>query len=247
MANGRDEELERTLEYRFQRPGLLRQALTHRSATSGTTTGSPGSSQEEPLLEDNERLEFLGDAVLGLLASEYLLDAYADWKEGHLSRSRARLVNARTLAAAAKRMGLGAHLYLSRGEEKTGGRERLAMLADAFEALVGAIYLDGGLPAARQFLKRQIFDPASGSEQDQLAASDFKSALQEYLQGRGTPPADYRVVAESGPDHRKTFRVEVSSEGRALAEGEGASKKEAEQAAARQALERLAEPPGEQR
>jgi len=246
MADGREQELEGALEYRFRRGDLLRRALTHRSAV-GAHVDPLSSRQERGPLEDNERLEFLGDAVLGLLASEYLLDAYADWKEGHLSRSRARLVNARTLAAAAKRIGLGAHLYLSRGEEKTGGRERLAMLADAFEALVGAIYLDGGLAAAREFLKRQVFDLAAGSEQEQLAASDFKSGLQEYLQGRGKPPAEYRVVAESGPDHRKTFRVEVWSEGGALAAGEGASKKEAEQAAARQALERFGQPQGEQR
>jgi ribonuclease-3 len=245
MADKREQELEDALEYHFRRSDLLRRALTHRSA-AGVPAGPLSSLQERSPLEDNERLEFLGDAVVGLLASEYLLDAYGDWKEGHLSRSRARLVNARTLAAAAKRIGLGAHLYLSRGEEKTGGRERLAMLADAFEALVGAIYLDGGLAAAREFLKRQVFDLAAGSEQEQLAASDFKSSLQEYLQARGKPPAEYRVVAESGPDHRKTFRVEAWSEGQALATGEGASKKEAEQAAARQVLEHLGKPRREQ-
>jgi ribonuclease-3 len=233
MAERGEEELEAALGYQFRRPELLRSALTHRSATAGVA--------EHARPEDNERLEFLGDAVLGLLASEYLLEAYADWREGHLSRSRARLVNARTLAAAARRLRLGEYLYVGRGEEKTGGRERMAMLADAFEAVVGALYLDGGIAPAREFLKRHVFDLAAGNEVEQLAASDFKSGLQEYLQARGKPPAEYRVIAESGPDHRKTFLVEVWSEEEALAVGEGLSKKEAEQAAARQALEYLGE------
>ena len=233
MPERGEEELEAVLQYQFRRPELLRKALTHRSATVGAG--------ERASLGDNERLEFLGDAVLGLLASEYLLEAYADWQEGHLSRSRARLVNARTLAAAARRLKLGEYLYVGRGEEKTGGRERMAMLADAFEAVVGALYLDGGIAPAREFLKRHVFDLAAGNEVERLAASDFKSGLQEYLQARGKPPAEYRVIAESGPDHRKTFLVEVWSEEEALATGEGLSKKEAEQAAARQALEYLGE------
>jgi ribonuclease III len=233
MNARREDGLEDALGYRFRRPELLRNALTHRSAAAGAA--------REALPEDNERLEFLGDAVLGLLTSEYLLESYAEWKEGQLSRSRARFVNARALEAASRRLQLGEYLYVGRGEEKTGGRERMAMLADAFEAIVGAIYLDGGLAAAREFLKRQLFDQAAGEEAGQLAAADFKSSLQEYLQGRGKPPAEYRVISESGPEHRKTFRVEVRSVGQALADGEGLSKKEAEQAAARRALENLAE------
>lgn len=233
MAERGEEQLEAVLEYQFRRPELLRKALTHSSATASTG--------ERASLEDNERLEFLGDAVLGLLASEYLLEAYADWQEGHLSRSRARLVNAHALAEAARRLGLGEYLLLGRGEEKTGGRDRVAMLADAFEAVVGAMYLDGGIAPARQFLKRHVFDLAAEAGMVQLASSDHKSGLQEYLQARGKPPADYRVIAETGPDHKKTFLVEVWSEGRALAVGEGLSKKEAEQAAARQALDHFGE------
>lgn len=231
MNDRREAGLEDALGYRFRGPELLRKALTHRSAAAGPAKEAPPG--------DNERLEFLGDAVLGLLASEYLLETYAGWKEGQLSRSRARFVNARALEAAARRLRLGEYLYIGRGEEKTGGRERMTLLADAFEAVVGAMYLDGGLAAAREFLKRHLFDQATGKEAGQLTASDFKSTLQEYLQGRGQPPAEYRVIAESGPEHRKTFRVEVWSEGQALADGQGLSKKEAEQAAARRALEYL--------
>ena len=229
----RQEELEAALGYRFRQPELLRRALTHRSATAGATV-----SAESPQ-EDNERLEFLGDAVLGLLASEYLLAAFPAWREGQLSRSRARIVNARSLGSAAKRFRLGEYLHLGRGEEKTGGREKPAVLADAFEAVVGALYLDGGLEVARQFLRRSLFDYTVNERAERLAESDFKSGLQEFLQGRGQPPADYRVVAESGPDHRKVFSVEVWMEGRRLADGEGLSKKEAEQEAARRALEQL--------
>ncbi|MGA2482650.1 MAG: ribonuclease III [Candidatus Acidiferrales bacterium] len=233
MAERGEEQLETVLAYKFRRPELLRMALTHRSATAGAAG--------QVSTDDNERLEFLGDAVLGLLASEYLLEAYADWQEGHLSRCRARLVNAHALAAAARRLGLGEYLHLGRGEEKTGGRDRVAMLADAFEAVVGAMYLDGGIAPARQFLKRHVFDLAAEDGMLQLASSDHKSGLQEYLQAQGKPPAEYRVIAETGPDHRKTFLVEVWSEGHALAVGEGLSKKEAEQAAARQALDRFGE------
>lgn len=239
MAERREEELEAALGYHFRQPELLRRALTHRSATAGTAPPGAGQSSLENSHEDNERLEFLGDAVLGLLASEYLLAAFPDWREGQLSRSRARIVNARSLGLAAKRLRLGEYLYLGRGEEKTGGREKPAVLADAFEAVLGAIYLDGGLEAARQFLRRGLFDYTVNEKAERLAESDFKSGLQEFLQGRGRPPADYRVVAESGPDHRKVFSVQVWIEGQRLADGEGLSKKEAEQEAARRALEQL--------
>ncbi len=239
MAERREEELEAALGYRFRQPELLRRALTHRSAPVGAAASAAGSASAENSHEDNERLEFLGDAVLGLLASEYLLGVFPDWREGHLSRSRARIVNAHSLGAAAGRLHLGRYLYLGRGEEKTGGREKPAVLADAFEAVVAAIYLDGGLEPARQFLRRGLFDYTVNEKAERLAESDFKSGLQEFLQGRGRPPADYRVVAESGPDHRKMFSVEVWIEGQRLADGQGSSKKEAEQEAARRALEQL--------
>ena len=239
VAERREEELEAALGCRFRQPELLRRALTHRSAPAGTAASAAGNASAGNSHEDNERLEFLGDAVLGLLASEYLLAVFPDWSEGQLSRSRARIVNAHSLGAAAKRLRLGEYLYLGRGEEKTGGREKPAVLADAFEAVVAAIYLDGGLEPARRFLKRALFDFTVGERAERLAESDFKSGLQEFLQGRGRPPAEYRVVAESGPDHRKMFSVEVWIEGRRWADGEGSSKKEAEQEAARRALEQL--------
>lgn len=235
----KEEELEAGLGYHFRQPDLLRRALTHRSATASAAASAAGDASAGNSNEDNERLEFLGDAVLGLLASEYLLTVFPEWSEGQLSRSRARIVNARSLGSAARRLHLGEYLYLGRGEEKTGGREKPAMLADAFEAVVGAIYLDGGLEPVRQFLRRGLFDSTVGERPERLAESDFKSGLQEFLQGRGRPPADYRVVAESGPDHRKLFSVEVWIEGRRLADGEGSSKKEAEQEAARRALGQL--------
>ena len=174
-----------------------------------------------------------------MLVSEHLIGAFPDWSEGQLSKSRARLVNAASLCSAARRLGLGEHLRLGRGEEKTGGRGKPALLADAFEAVVAAIYLDGGLPAAREFVGRALLEAAIEAEGSQLERSDHKSELREFLQARGLPAARYDVVREDGPDHRKTFWVEVSVDGRVSATGTGPSKKEAEQSAAEQALEQL--------
>jgi ribonuclease-3 len=192
-----------------------------------------------PLPADNERLEFLGDAVLGLLASEYLLANFPEWSEGQLSKSRAQIVNAGSLEAAARRLHLGEHLRLGRGEEKTGGREKPTLLADAFEAVVAAVYLDAGLGAARGVLRRILFEHALEERGERIAESDRKSALQEYLQARGRPPAEYRLAGESGPDHQKVFQIEVWVSGECMARGEGNTKKEAEQRAARSALELL--------
>jgi len=225
------EELEQAIGHRFRQPELIERALTHRSAAAN---GVP----EGPAVH-NEQLEYLGDAVLGMLVSEYLLQAFPQWSEGQLSRSRARLVNAGSLCSAARRLGLGEHLRVGRGEEKTGGREKPALLADAFEAVVAAIYLDAGLGAAREFVGRALLHAALESDAGKLERSDHKSALQELLQARGLPPARYDVVREAGPDHRKTFWVEVSSPGMVGATGEGSTKKEAEQSAAAQALEGL--------
>jgi len=191
------------------------------------------------LPRDNEQLEFLGDAVLDMLASEYLIAAFPEWSEGQLSKSRARLVNARSLESAARRLHLGEHFRLGRGEEKTGGRDKPALLADAFEAVVAAVYLDGGLAAAREVLRRVLFERALEERGERIAESDRKSALQELLQGRGQPPAEYRLAGESGPDHQKVFRIDVWVGGERMASGEGTTKKEAEQRAARSALERL--------
>lgn len=231
---GSDAALEKRLGHKFLRPELLVRALTHSSVGPERRSGG-----ERELQQDNERFEFLGDAVLELLASEYLVLAFPDWSEGQLSKSRARMVNARTLELAARRLRLGEHLRLGRGEEKTGGREKQTLLADAFEAVVAAVYLDAGLHSARDVLHRVLFEHAIEERGERIAESDRKSALQEFLQARRQLPADYRVARESGPDHQKVFEIEVWVEGKCLASGTGSSKKEAEQRAARSALARL--------
>lgn len=240
MDQGDEEQLQDRLGYRFQRPELLERALTHSSAIPELRAERPQeSTQSADSIEDNERLEFLGDAVLELLTREYLLESFPDWSEGQLSKCRARLVNARSLHDAARRVRLGEHLRLGRGEEKTGGREKPAILADAFEAVVAAVYLEGGLAATRELLKRLLFEQAFEEGGEGIADSDRKSALQEFLQGQGKPPAEYRLTRESGPDHQKTFEVEVWIGGERLAQGEGSTKKEAERQAAQAALEVL--------
>jgi ribonuclease-3 len=232
-------QLEERLGYQFIRPALLEKALTHSSAVPELKAGRTDDGAEDSFPKDNERLEFLGDAVLELLASEYLLATFPDWSEGQLSKSRARIVNAGSLEAAARRLKLGEHLRLGRGEEKTGGREKPALLADAFEAVIAAIYLDTGLGAARNVLRQVLFEQALEARGEKIAESDRKSALQEFLQARGQAPAEYRLAGESGPDHHKSFLVEVWVNGEAMASGEGSTKKEAEQKAARRALEQL--------
>jgi ribonuclease-3 len=248
-----DVALEKRLGHKFLRPELLVRALTHSSAAperrvnaekrGGGDALTGALTEAKTILEahqDNERFEFLGDAVLELLASEYLVLTFPDWTEGQLSKSRARLVNARTLEAAARRLHLGEHLRIGRGEEKTGGRDKQTLLADAFEAVVAAVYLDAGLHSARDVLHRVLFEHAIEERGDAISESDRKSALQEYLQGRRQGPAEYRVARESGPDHQKTFEIEVWVEGQCLASGVGSTKKEAEQRAARSALARIA-------
>jgi ribonuclease III len=233
------EQLEARLGYQFTRPELFERALTHSSAIPELRAGHAAEASAGPLPHDNEQLEFLGDAVLDMLASEYLLSTFPEWSEGQLSKSRARLVNARSLEKAARQLRLGEHFRLGRGEEKTGGRDKPALLADAFEAVIAAVYLDGGLAAARGVLRRVLFEQALEERGERISESDRKSALQEFLQGRGQPPAEYRLAGESGPDHQKKFQIEVWVNGACLASGEGSTKKEAEQRAARSALERL--------
>lgn len=235
MTRSDDERLEEKLGVRFKNRALLEQALTHSSAVPELRASKEDSSHPG----NNERLEFLGDAVLDLLASQYLLDNFPDWSEGQLSKSRARLVNARSLERAALRIGLGEHLRLGRGEEKTGGRQKPALLADGFEAVVAAVFLDAGLEAAGKLLRRVLFDQAVQERGERMAESDRKSALQELLQRGGRPPAEYRLAAETGPDHSKVFSVEVWANGSCLGMGEGRTKKEAEQQAARSALLQL--------
>ena len=239
MVRGEDDRLMERLGYVFRDPLLLDRALTHSSAVPelrsarGEDIAFSGS-----VVQDNERLEFLGDAVLELLTSEYLLLNYPEWTEGQLSKSRARIVNAHSLEIAARGLHLGEHLRLGRGEEKTGGREKPALLADAFEAIVAAMYLDGGLGPARDLLRRTVFEQAL-EDGDRISESDRKSALQEFLQAKGDQPAEYRLAGETGPDHQKTFRVEVWVKGEFMSSAEGTTKKEAEQKAARSALDKL--------
>lgn len=239
MTRGDDGQLMGRLGYEFLDAKLLDRALTHSSAVPelraarGEDIAFAGSE-----VQDNERLEFLGDAVLELLTSEFLLKNFPEWTEGQLSKSRARIVNAHSLENAARHLDIGSHLRLGRGEEKTGGREKPALLADAFEAVVAAMYLDGGLEPARELLTNTVFLQARENG-DRMAESDRKSALQEFLQGKGGQLAEYRLAGESGPDHQKTFLVEVWIRGERMASAEGSTKKEAEQKAARSALEKL--------
>ncbi|HEY1424923.1 MAG TPA: ribonuclease III [Candidatus Acidoferrum sp.] len=241
-GNAGDERLQERLGYRFRDPGLLAIALTHSSAVPELRAAAESCGVSPAAIQDNERLEFLGDAVLDLLASEYLVDKFPEWSEGQLSRSRSYLVNAQALVDGARRLEIGEFLRLGRGEEKTGGREKAAILADALEAIVAAIFLDGGLEPARELLRRSLFESALEGSGAHIADFDRKSALQEFLQSRSIPPAEYRLASESGPHHRKLFQIEVWSQGQCLASGEGNTKKEAEQKAARAALERLEMP-----
>jgi len=220
-------ELETLIGHHFAFPDLLECALTHRSL------------RQESNGIDNERLEFLGDRVLGLVASERLFEEFPLWEAGKLSKGLARLVSAASISGVARRLDLGKYLRLGPGEEKTGGREKRRLLADVYEAVVGALYLDGGVPVAAAFLRRTLIDPALTGGGTPLHEPDHKSALQEWLQQRGLGTVSYRVRKESGPEHQKVFEVEVWHAERRLAVSEGTSKKQAEQAAARLALDQL--------
>lgn len=225
------EDLEARLAYRFRDRAVLAQALTHRShrVKEGHRLAAL----------DNERLEFLGDAIVGFVVSDVLYMLFPALSEGKLSRIKANLVNARSLRQVAERLELGNYLRLGPGEEKTGGRHKHAILANAVEALVAALYRDGGMEAARPFVEEFLLSELRESNIEPLARADFKSALQEYLQGRRLPAARYPMVETRGPEHSKTFTVELWVGEHCLARGEGASKKAAEQQAARQALEHL--------
>ena len=231
----------------FQRPDLLTWALTHRSLayeTNPDTLPDPAA--------DNEQLEFVGDAVLGLAVAESLFRRFPSSREGELTRLRASLVSRRHLGEVAARIDLGSLLRLGRGEEQSGGRKKPALLANAIEAVIAALYLDGGLAAARAFIEKHIIEPAlpdlhlalDGSKTFSGAIGDHKSALQEHLQATGAGQPHYVLTDQSGPDHQKRYRGEVrvddkSGGSRALAESEGTTKKQAQQAAARLAFERL--------
>jgi ribonuclease-3 len=216
--------LEARLGFRFHELALLDQALTHSSWANESL---------EPGARHNEPLEFLGDAVLGFVVADLLHRRDPGGDEGAKSKARAHLVSAGSLARRAGELALPELLLLGRGEEKTGGRKKTALWADAYEALIAALYLDGGLEAAHRFVLAEF---ATELEAGPLASRDFKSALQEVLQARGEPVPEYAVAAEEGPSHRRRFRIECRIRGRVVAEGEGYSKKEAQQEAARRAL-----------
>lgn len=221
-------ELQQRLGHAFRDENLLYLALTHPSVAHDANAPQP----------HNQRLEFLGDSVLGLTLAQALYEKFPDADEGVLTKSRAKLVNAAALADHARTLNLGAHLILSRGEENTGGRERASALADAFEALLGAIFLDGGFEAAREFLLRE-FSAAIGESGARPGIDNPKGELQELLQARSPTAPDYQTVSATGPDHDRMFECVVQHEGIELAHGHGKSKKAAESDAALAALIKL--------
>src|SRR5216684_3262793 len=230
------DEIQRRLGYRFQRSSLLIEALTHKSYLNEA---------KETGRVDNERLEFLGDAVLDLVVSEYLLSAFPDAAEGELSKLRARLVSEKTLARAARRIGLGDLLRLGRGETKTHGYSKPSILADALEAVFAGVYLDGGLDAAAASVKAAFSEELASCDRSLLARGDFKTDLQEVCQREFEMLPHYRTIRETGPDHEKLFEVEILIRGERYGVGVGTSKKEAEQMAAKHALEKLKQEKGE--
>lgn len=249
MKSGELAALEESLGHHFQRRELIEQALTHSSQARekealGTSSGSG----------DNELLEFLGDAVLGLVATETLFQRFPEFHEGQLSKLRAHLVGQRHLLRVAEQLHIGDYMRLGRGEEKSGGRSKASLLVDALEAILAALYLDGGWQVARDFIVRAIVEPELSHmnlETSDLPVMDFKSALQEALQARGRAQPVYVLIKEEGPEHRKTFTVEARLPEPETAQfagrAEGATKKRAEQEAARQVLEHLSRLPDGER
>ena len=219
-------ELEARLGYTFKDKNLLELALTHSSFSNENGTGSRGC---------NERLEFLGDSILGFVTADHLYSTYPGKPEGELTRQRADLVCEKNLAAVAEQIGLGAALRLGHGEAMGGGRSRPSILADATEAVLAAVYLDGGLEKARGVIHRLIL----GTDQAKAHSSDYKTALQELVQRQKDQVLAYELVEATGPDHNKQFTSQVLLNGRVVGRGTGNSKKRSEQAAARQAIEAL--------
>ena len=220
--------LESRIGYHFRRPRLLETALTHSSYAN---------ERHSPEVVSYERLEFLGDSVLGLTTAEFLYARTPALPEGRMTRLRAELVCEASLHKTALALGLGEFMRLGRGEELSGGRERPSILADMVEAVIAAIYLDGGMDEARKFIMTRVLADAQIGEDHPSA--DYKTALQELVQRGGEVRISYDLVGESGPDHNKTFTFTVSVEGETIGEGSGRTKKEAEQMAARRALEKL--------
>ena len=225
------QELEKKLNYTFKNPALLSEALSHSSYAN---------EHRSARLSSNERLEFLGDSVLGFVTAEFLFARHPDLPEGDLTRIRAALVCEQSLYEVARKLDLGRFLKLGRGEEAGGGRERTSILADATEAVFAAVYLDGGIQAASDLIHRVLLQ-AEREEAVEERRRDYKTALQELVQRQADQVLTYRMVGEHGPDHAKVFSAEVLLNGVALGTGTGHSKKEAEQAAARSALGVLGE------
>ena len=220
-------DLENAIGYRFTNIQLLQNALTHSSYANERWHNS---------LLSNERLEFLGDSVLGMLVAEYLFRNFPDRPEGELTRMRADMVCEQTLAAAANKIGIGEHLLLGHGEERFGGRSRNSILADAMESVIAACFLDGGIAAALKVVQQFILVEVPVTK---LHNVDYKTQLQELVQQKKNQVLSYTLVGESGPDHDKQFEVEVSLNGTVVGSGSGSSKKRAEQSAAASAIERL--------
>ncbi len=220
-------DLETAIGYRFQNITLLNNALTHSSYANEYWHDS---------LKSNERIEFLGDSILGMVVAEYLYKNFPDRPEGELTRMRADMVCELALAAVANRVELGQHLLLGHGEEQNGGRYRASILADAVESVIAAIFLDGGIAAAKAFIEKFVLCDVPETKMHNV---DYKTALQELVQQKKNQVLTYALVGESGPDHDKRFTVAVSINGEVAGQGEGSSKKRAEQEAARAAIEKL--------
>jgi len=227
-------EFERALAYKFRDRDLLARALTHKSYAN---------ERRETSSSHNERLEFLGDTVLGFVIGELIYRSFPNLQEGALSKIKAHLVSAGTLASKGRALGIGRYLRMGAGEARSGGAEKLSLLADGFEAVVAAIYMDGGLPAAEAFLRRVFGPDVTGIDIGDLSFQDYKTALQETAQALGLPLPEYRIVDEYGPDHEKIFVIQVFWDGEAFAYGRGSSKREAQRKAAKEALKRLGQLP----
>ncbi len=225
------EELERKISYTFRNKEILLRALTHRSFSH---------ENPERMIRDNETLEFLGDSILGFIISELLYNSYASqYTEGLMSKVKSYIISTDILSTKAREIELGAHLLLGRGEEKTGGRTKRSLLANTFEALIAAIYLDGGLDITKTFVYAFFKHTIEDVVENDFHFNDFKSLLQEKLQGLGEIPPDYSVILEEGPHHQKVFHVDIRIRNVAVACGTGNTKKEAEQDAAKKAYEQI--------
>ena len=220
-------DLEAAIGYRFSNITLLQNALTHSSYANERWHDS---------LKSNERLEFLGDSILGMVVAEHLYKTFPDRPEGELTRMRADMVCETSLAVIAEKLDLGKHLLLGHGEEQGGGRTRASTLADAVESVIAACFLDGGMSAAERFIRQFVLN---GADTGKLRNADYKTALQELIQQKKNQTLTYTLVGESGPDHDKQFFVEVALNGQKIGEGSGSSKKRAEQSAAQMAYENL--------